>query len=125
MTDATQVDENSAPDAAKPLLDGLAMVEDLIQKIDKNSGLSKPAQETLLAELRTKREQFEKAANLALGIEFTVSVDAPAGNMPEDAFMAIPGQSFGVNVTATSNNAHPKSAGRIRLTSWLEIETDS
>ncbi len=101
VTDAGHVDENSAPDAAKPLLDGLAIVEDLIQQINKNSGLSKPAQQTLLAALRTKRDQFEKAANLALGVEFTVSVDAPAGKTPEEAFMAIPGQSFKVKVSAS------------------------
>ena len=105
VSDATQVDEKNAQDAARPLLDGLAIVEELIQQIDKNSGLSKPAQQTLLAALRTKRDQFEKAADLALGVELTVSVDAPAGKSPEDAFMAIPGQSLNVNVRRTVTTA--------------------
>jgi LmbE family N-acetylglucosaminyl deacetylase len=98
VTNATQLSEKNPIEAGTPLLDGLAVVQDLIEKTGKSSGLSRSAEQTLLAELRTKEEEFEKAANLALGIQLEVSVDAPAGPSPEEAFMAIPGQSFNLNV---------------------------
>jgi len=102
VTDATEIAEKNPADAVAPLLDGLDIVEDLIPRLAKESGLSRAAEASLLADLRTKREQFQQAANLALGIEFTVSADAPTAATPEDAFMAIPGQSFNVDVKVTS-----------------------
>jgi len=52
--------------------------------------------------LATKESQFERAVNLALGIEFHVTADASVGTNPEDAFMAVPGQRFEISARLTS-----------------------
>jgi LmbE family N-acetylglucosaminyl deacetylase len=59
----------------------------------------------LLGNLRLKREQFLEAANLALGVTGNVAVDAPIGATPEDAFMAVPGQSFEVTLRVHNGSA--------------------
>jgi LmbE family N-acetylglucosaminyl deacetylase len=84
-------------DAATPLLDGLQTVSALIARISGQKELAEIERRELLGNLREKQEQFEQAANLALGITVSAAVDAPAAPTPEDAFMAVPGQTFGVS----------------------------
>ena len=93
---ATVVDSNPAK-AADWLLSGLARVRHLESQI-KISPLSTAAKRNLLNELKTKEDQFEKAANLAAGIELQVSTDVSKMATADDAFTAVPGQSF--NLTA-------------------------
>ena len=81
--------------AAEPLLLGLSEVNKLAQEIG-GAALSAAAKKALLVALDTKREQFERAAALAAGVSLTVAVDEPAGANADDAFMAVPGQSFDV-----------------------------
>ncbi len=81
--------------AALPLLEGLQTVSALISRIP-GAPLAEVEQRELLGNLRLKREQFAEAANLALEIAVNASVDAPTATTPEDAFMAVPGQAFGV-----------------------------
>jgi LmbE family N-acetylglucosaminyl deacetylase len=97
-----------ATSAAEPLLAGLETTRETIESI-KTSALSDGAKGELLTELDTKEDQFEKAANLALGVQFGVSVDAPIGKSPDDAFMAVPGQSFEVT-------AHFSSTAKVDVT---------
>ena len=86
---------------APPLLKGLQLTNDLIQKVQ-NSVLDDELKADLLAHLNTKAQQFRKAANFALGVALDLSVDPPGGNPPSGPFlrleqtfqMATPGQTF-------------------------------
>src|SRR4029077_6622936 len=53
--------------------------------------------------LRLKREQFQEAANLALGLTVPVDVATAVALNAEEAFMAVPGQTFGVSVRAQNS----------------------
>ncbi|HEX7960337.1 MAG TPA: NEW3 domain-containing protein, partial [Terriglobales bacterium] len=86
--------------AALPLLKGLQLTNDLIQKVQA-SALGDELKADLLVHLNTKARQFRDAANLALGVTLDLSVDPPGGNPPspfprlEQTFqMATPGQTF-------------------------------
>ncbi|MGC2194153.1 MAG: PIG-L family deacetylase [Terriglobales bacterium] len=84
--------------AAAPLLGGLKGVSGLISRVSSEQQLAPIQQRELLAHLRLKRDQFQDAANLALGLTLNVAVDASPAASPEGAFMAVPGQVFGVTV---------------------------
>jgi LmbE family N-acetylglucosaminyl deacetylase len=92
--------------AATPLLDGLQAVSALITRVLGEMQIAEIERRELLGHLREKQQQFEQAANLALGISVSATVDSPVAPTPEDAFMAVPGQTFGV--TAVLRNAGKK-----------------
>ena len=88
--------------ATPSLLSGLEVTQQLIQRIE-TSTLPSPAKDDLLVELKTKQEQFEKAADLASGAELQVTVNAPAGAGADEAFVAVPGQSFELTARFSSS----------------------
>ena len=88
--------------AAEPLLDGLQAVSALIGRVVAEKQLAEIERRELLGHLREKQQQFEQAANLALGIRVSAVVDAAVAPTAEDAFMAVPGQTFGVTATFTN-----------------------
>ena len=93
--------KKAASDAAKaatPLLQGLRTVSALITRVSAEKGLAEIEQRELLGHLRLKRNQFEDAINLAMGLTLSVTVDTPTAATPDEAFMAVPGQVFGVSV---------------------------
>jgi LmbE family N-acetylglucosaminyl deacetylase len=90
--------------AVPPLVNGNKKVEELIVKI-KQSALSQSAKNQLLVPLSEKAEQFSKAIALAEGVQFSFVADVPVGASPEDAFMAVPGQS--IEATATFSSSDP------------------
>ena len=94
--------------AAQPLLDGLQAVSALNLRLAGEKQIAEIQRRELLGNLRLKQEQFQEAANLALGISLTASVDTSVAATPEDSFMAVPGQSFTVTV-------HVKNAGSREL----------
>lgn len=98
---ASAAAEHDPVDAAEPLLAGLEVTRKTIGAV-KSSSLSDGGKDELLTELNTKERQFEKAANLAAGVQLQASVDAPVGTNPDDAFMAVPGQSFDLTVNFSS-----------------------
>jgi len=112
MEQATSAAEHDPASAAEPLLAGLETTRKTIESI-KASSLPDSAKDDLLTELNTKEDQFGKAANLALGVQFRVGVDAPIGNSPDDAFMAVPGQSF--DVIAKFSTAQKVAATKVEL----------
>jgi LmbE family N-acetylglucosaminyl deacetylase len=101
---------------AAPLLAGLAEIDKLIQQVE-GSQLSAAAKAELLPSLRTKREQFELAANEALSVYFDASADVPGPapgpsyfpRMEQTFTLATPGQEF----TLT---AHLYNRGKIPIT---------
>ena len=105
---ARKLAANDREGAATPLLEGLQRVTALIARV---TGAQLPVLEKreLLGNLRLKRDQFQDAVNLALAVTVTASVDAAVGATPDDAFMAVPGQVFGVTVRVR-NGSHKELA---------------
>jgi LmbE family N-acetylglucosaminyl deacetylase len=101
IQEASLAAEHEPAGAAEPLLAGLEKTRTTLELIN-NSSLPNPSKAELLTVLSTKESQFEKAVNLALGIEFHVTADVPVGANSEDAFMAVPGQAFEVSAHLTS-----------------------
>src|SRR5437868_722613 len=85
--------------AGSPLIAGLKLTRDLIKQVQQ-SQLALPQKLELLINLRTKESQFERAANLAVGVLLEVSVDPPdtaqAGffRLEQTFQTAVPGQTF-------------------------------
>jgi len=90
---------------AQPLLEGLAETRKLIAQIG-DSSLSQANKDQVLPSLRTKEEEFEQAANEALGIVLDASVNPPGGpagpsffpRMEQTFLLATPGQTFNLNM---------------------------
>ena len=95
ITKAGATVEADPSGAAGPLLAALRTARKLMQEVN-TSALPTPEKSDLALELQTKEEQLAKAADLALGADFQVTADVPAGRDADDAFMAVPGQSFKV-----------------------------
>jgi LmbE family N-acetylglucosaminyl deacetylase len=100
-TKAFSIQDPSA--CAPPLLAGRDETEKLVHQLE-DSQLSAPVKAELLIALRTKLEQFQQAANEALGVFFEVTVDPPGPppgpsyfpRMEQTLSIAVPGQSFTV-----------------------------
>src|SRR5579863_194438 len=101
IKEATGAAERDPASAAGPLFVGLRKLDKLIEGIQ-SSSLPAAAKEDLLVVLKTKREQCEKAAALAAGVKLNVTADVPVGANADDAFMAVPGQSFDVTARFAS-----------------------
>jgi LmbE family N-acetylglucosaminyl deacetylase len=110
----TAVDNNAVSDAGGPLLAGFGIVQGLISKVE-NSKLSSAAKSDLLVNLRTKRDQLQHAADLALGVELHASVDAAPAANASDAFLAVPGQSFGITAKLVNHGAQAIRPRNIQL----------
>ncbi len=106
VNQAGVVTDSDPRKAAGPLLAGFNETKHLISEID-SSTLSKAKKNELLTELETKRDQFETAANLALGMKMTAIVDGPPPT--REGFMAVRGGSF----TLTVNVAKPSPAIKV------------
>ena len=90
-------------DAAAPLLDGYEVARALLGRLAQpDPGLPPLPQAELQTAIETKRDQFARAASLALGIslEATASTTAPAPS----GFMAVRGATFPVSVTVTASS---------------------
>jgi LmbE family N-acetylglucosaminyl deacetylase len=95
VNQASAIAERDPAAAAGPLMLGLREVNKLVEEVQAST-LSAAARKDLLVALDTKREQLERAAALAAGAELDVAADVPVGTNADDAFMAVPGQSFEV-----------------------------
>jgi hypothetical protein len=107
---AVEEAKKTASDPAKsatPLLQGLKTLTALISRVSGEKGLAELEEHELLGNLRLKRDQFEEAINLALGLTLNVVVDAPTAATPQEAFMAVPGQVFGVAVRLRNASDRP------------------
>jgi len=104
VDEANKVFSIQDPSACAPgLLAGHHKTEQLIHQVE-NSQLSAPVKSDLVLELRTKEQQFQDAANEALGIYLETTVDPPGPppgpsyfpRMEQTISMAVPGQTFSV-----------------------------
>jgi LmbE family N-acetylglucosaminyl deacetylase len=107
---------------AAPLLAGLAETSKLIQQVE-GSQLSAAVKADLLPSLRTKREQFELAANEALGVYFDASADVPGPppgpsyfpRMEQTFTLATPGQEFTLTAHLYNRGKVPITPQAVRL----------
>lgn len=123
--------KSTADDAEKaptPLLQGLRTVTTLIERVSQQKDLPEIEQRELLGNLRLKRDQFQEASNLALGVTLSVMVDAPTAASPEDAFVAVPGQVFGITVRLRNSGTKTlaiRDAGLDLPAGWQAAATSS
>jgi LmbE family N-acetylglucosaminyl deacetylase len=115
VTKARELATKQPGNAAAPLLQGLHDVNALIARIGQEKQLPEIEQRELLGNLRVKRDQFQEAGNLTLGVRLEVGVDAAVAPNANEAFMAVPGQSFGVTVRIKSSGNRPMTIGNIAL----------
>ncbi len=107
-----------APDTSKaalPLLQGLRDVNGLIARLVDEKQLAPIEQRELLGNLRLKREQFQEAVNLALGLSVSVDVATAVAPNAEEAFTAVPGQTFGVSIRVRNTGDHAVTVRNIDL----------
>jgi LmbE family N-acetylglucosaminyl deacetylase len=107
-----EVEHNPDSDSAKSamaLLSGRKAADDLVQRV-RQSSLSDEAKKLLTIELETKRNQFQQAANVALGVKLTATYDGPPASSPESATMAVPGESTAVKALGIASGGMPISA---------------
>jgi len=95
---AAQAKPRDPSPAGAPLLDALKITRELIRQVDQ-SPLTDAEKLEMLTNLRTKQEQFARAADLALGVLLEASVDSTEGGQGffrlEQTFQtAVPGQTF-------------------------------
>ncbi len=99
VDEATTSAQSNAQAAAKPLLRGLNLTRSLIGKVEQ-SDLSAAEKADLLASLRTKQEQFEQAASVALGLDLGVGPGTPDGRPMAEAFPTANGDVLAAVITA-------------------------
>ena len=107
--------------AALPLSRGLKQLQVLTSQIE-SSGLSAVNKAALLTPLQTKQQQFQRAINLALGLELDASVDPERQSSffgffrTEETFlMAVPGQTFTLSARLYNRSAQPISPKEIEV----------
>jgi len=112
---------NDPSPSAAPLLNGLKQIDALIGRINE-AQLSPGAKTSVLPELRTKREQFQEAVNLAFGMELDASVDPERQQsflgffrQEETFLMAVPGQTFTVTARLYNRGRQTVTANDIEL----------
>jgi len=104
IDDATAEAGRNPQSAATPLLTGSDEVRALEKKVA-DAPISAVAKNAITPDLVTKEQQFEEAANLAVGTTLNVFVNAPTAPNPNDAFMAVPNQAFTITAKfSTSDN---------------------
>ena len=99
---ASAAAERRPADATPFLLTGAREVHKLAATVSA-SALSPAAKNEVEVKLRTKENQFVEAANLAAGVALSAAVTSPAAKDVDDAFMAVPGESFEVSVRFASD----------------------
>jgi LmbE family N-acetylglucosaminyl deacetylase len=95
IAEAEHNPDSDSAKSARVLLSGRRAADDLLQRVQQSS-LSDDAKKLLTIELETKSNQFQQAANVALGVKLTATYDGPLASSPESAAMAVPGESIAV-----------------------------
>jgi len=99
VDEATTSAEKNPPAAAKPLLQGRSLTHALIGKVE-SSALTRIDKADLLVALHTKEEQFQQAANLALGLDLGVGPGTPDGRPMAETFATSDGDTLAAVITA-------------------------
>ncbi|HSA94100.1 MAG TPA: PIG-L family deacetylase [Terriglobales bacterium] len=107
VKEATTAARSDPGPAAPPLLHGLEQVRRLIKRVE-HAGLSAATKVDILTHLRTKEDQFEGAAALALGLEFALETDSPAA-------MVTPGETFKLTARTVNRGTRTVEVKQVRL----------
>ncbi len=99
VDEATTAADKNPQSAGKPLLRGLNLTQSLITKVEASS-LSAIEKADLLAELHTKQQQFEQAANLAYSLEMGIGPGTPDGRPMAEEFDTGNGKVLAAVITA-------------------------
>jgi hypothetical protein len=113
IANAERNSDSDSATSATALLSGRRAADSLLQRV-RQSSLSDNAKKLLASELETKRNQFQQAANLALGVTLTASYAGPPASSPESAAMAVPGEKVTVKVVGLCQERHRR-LGKIDL----------
>jgi LmbE family N-acetylglucosaminyl deacetylase len=101
VDDATKAADKDPIAASTPIAQATQVMSELLTKVNQ-SKLSAAAKRDLAIRLNEKLDQLEKAFSLATGATLEAQVDAPMAANADDAFMAVPGQTFGVTTRFSS-----------------------
>jgi LmbE family N-acetylglucosaminyl deacetylase len=96
---ATMAADKSPQSAGHPLLHGLNLIRAVISKIEA-SKISASAKADLLANLKTKQEEFGHATNLAFNINMGVGPGTPDGRPMAESFPSDDGDVLAAVITA-------------------------
>ncbi len=96
---ATAAADKDPQSAGKALLQGLNLTRALVRRVAQ-SQLSEAEKADLLANLKTKQQQFEEAANLALGLDLGVGPGTPDGRPMAASFPTGDGDVLAAVITA-------------------------
>lgn len=99
VEEATALAEKNARDTAHPLLRGLNLTRDLIDRVER-SPLSAVEKADLVTKLQATQEEFEQAANLALGLALGVGPGTPDGRPMAEEFQTANGKVLAAVITA-------------------------
>jgi len=99
VDDATTAADKDRQSAGAPLLKGLSLTRSLIARVE-NSKLNGAEKADLLANLRTKEWEFERAANLALGMDLEIGPGTPDGRPMAASFSTGDGDVLAAVITA-------------------------
>jgi LmbE family N-acetylglucosaminyl deacetylase len=99
VDEATEAADKDQQAAGGALLQGLDLMRALIKRVEA-SQLSAAEKADLLASLRTKEEQFEEAANLALGMDLQLGPGTPDGRPMAAKFPTDQGDVLAAVITA-------------------------
>ncbi len=98
------------PSSAGPILyEAYGLETRLLSRI-LSSSLPVPEKKDLQFRLLQSKGELEQALALASGVSLHAAVDAPIGSSPNDAFMAVPGQSFEVTAKLSTPSKSPTAA---------------
>jgi len=123
VEEASKLFSMQDPSACAPaLMAGLAETKKLIELVEK-SDLNAQSKEHYLTPLLTKRDQFEQAANEALGVFFEVTVDQPGPppapsyfpRMEQTMSLGIPGQTFTLTARLYNRGKTAVTPGEVRV----------
>jgi LmbE family N-acetylglucosaminyl deacetylase len=109
VSEAMKIADARSAAGITALLSGRKEADDLRKRVQQSS-LSESAKQWLATELETKRDQFQHAANIVLGVELTATLDAPPASSPESATMAVPGKIAAVKALGVASWGRPISA---------------
>jgi LmbE family N-acetylglucosaminyl deacetylase len=101
IDDAAATADKNPSSAEAPLGDAYGMIVRASNLLT-GSAISANSKRDLQGRLQSLSHEIEQAHALAQGVTVQVFVDAPVGSSPEDAFMAVPGQSFDVTARLSS-----------------------
>jgi hypothetical protein len=100
---------NNAAEVTLTLLRGRKSIDELLQRALQSS-LSNNSKTLLTTALEAKSDQFQRTANIALGVKLQATYDAAPTTSPEGAAMAVPGESITVKAQGFAATATVLSA---------------